>query len=90
MTGFKYTLSGRVQGVGLRWLIKAKADELKLLGSVQNMDDGSVVIHVCGDSWQLEQFDNFLNAKKLGNAQLNNIDKDSSDFAELPLEFSIN
>ena len=40
---------GKVQGVGYRKFAKAKADELGLKGSAQNLPDGSVEIFVCGD-----------------------------------------
>ena len=40
---------GKVQGVGYRKFAKAKADELGLQGSAQNLLDGSVEIFACGD-----------------------------------------
>lgn len=39
---------GKVQGVAFRYYTKKKADELGLLGSVENKEDGSVEIVACG------------------------------------------
>lgn len=54
---------GKVQGVGYRKFAKAKADELALYGSTQNLPDGSVEIFACGSSESLEQF---LQALRVG------------------------
>ncbi|ETD25907.1 alpha/beta fold hydrolase [Helicobacter canis] len=54
---------GKVQGVGYRKFAKAKADELALYGSTQNLPDGSVEIFACGSSEGLEQF---LQALRVG------------------------
>jgi acylphosphatase len=35
---------GRVQGVGFRWWVRARALELGLAGSATNMDDGRVLV----------------------------------------------
>jgi acylphosphatase len=37
-------LRGRVQGVGMRWWIRARALELGLAGSAGNLDDGRVEV----------------------------------------------
>ena len=37
-------LAGQVQGVGLRWWIRARALELGLVGSVENLEDGRVKV----------------------------------------------
>ena len=38
------TVRGRVQGVGFRWWVRAKALELGLVGSATNLDDGRVQV----------------------------------------------
>ena len=37
-------LSGQVQGVGMRWWVRARALELGLVGSASNRDDGRVEV----------------------------------------------
>jgi acylphosphatase len=37
-------VSGRVQGVGFRWWVRARATELGLAGSAANLPDGSVEV----------------------------------------------
>jgi len=41
-------LEGRVQGVGFRWWTRREATGLGLRGTVRNLDDGSVEVHVAG------------------------------------------
>ncbi|MBT8233945.1 MAG: acylphosphatase [Saprospiraceae bacterium] len=45
---FHIKVFGTVQGVGFRYYTKLKADELKVIGNVQNKSDGSVEINVSG------------------------------------------
>jgi acylphosphatase len=42
-------VSGRVQGVGFRWWVRANATELGLVGAAENLTDGRVRIVVEGD-----------------------------------------
>jgi len=51
----KLRVFGRVQGVNFRVNVKAKADELGLVGRVWNCDDGSVEIIACGDERDLRE-----------------------------------
>src|SRR6266567_400620 len=37
-------VAGQVQGVGLRWWIRARALELGLVGSAENLEDGRVKV----------------------------------------------
>lgn len=49
-------LSGRVQGVGFRFMAKQKADELGVKGWIKNNDDGTVELEAEGNEAQLERF----------------------------------
>ena len=51
----KIRICGKVQGVAMRAYTKKSADSLKIEGSVQNADDGSVVIYACGLAANLEK-----------------------------------
>ncbi|KKT78013.1 MAG: Acylphosphatase [Candidatus Giovannonibacteria bacterium GW2011_GWC2_44_8] len=49
-------LSGRVQGVGLRYQAKETADKLGLYGCARNLNDGGVFIEAEGNKSSLNQF----------------------------------
>ena len=49
-------VSGRVQGVFYRASAKAKADELGIVGFVQNLPDGKVYIEAEGADEKLDRF----------------------------------
>jgi acylphosphatase len=48
-------VTGRVQGVGFRWWVRARALELGLVGSAANLDDGRVQVVAEGPPEALEQ-----------------------------------
>jgi acylphosphatase len=54
------TIGGRVQGVGYRYSVIHVANELGLVGWVQNMPNGSVRIWAQGHGAVLERFVEFL------------------------------
>ncbi|WP_390404861.1 acylphosphatase [Lacticaseibacillus jixiensis] len=49
-------VTGRVQGVGFRWMTKRVADQLKIRGFVQNRLDGSVYIEAKGPAVNMAKF----------------------------------
>ncbi len=53
-------LTGTVQGVGLRYKIHWKAEDLGLAGWVRNESDGSVTTHVEGMSYRTQAFQEWL------------------------------
>ena len=53
-------LNGEVQGVGLRYAIKRKADQLKLKGWVQNEADGTVNCCLSDNQKKIEEFIHWL------------------------------
>ncbi len=58
---FHIVLIGRVQGVGFRYFIRQKANELKLKGWVKNKADGSVELEVEGNSDSITIFLDMIN-----------------------------
>jgi acylphosphatase len=48
-------LSGRVQGVGMRWWVRSRALELGLAGHASNLDDGRVEVVAEGSRPACEQ-----------------------------------
>jgi acylphosphatase len=49
VTSKGFLVRGRVQGVGFRWWTARQARALGLSGSVRNLLDGAVEVHVSGD-----------------------------------------
>ena len=54
------TVTGRVQGVGYRYAVERVAQELGLVGWVQNVTDGSVETWAQGDEPNLERLVAFM------------------------------
>ena len=50
-------IRGRVQGVGFRWFIVEKAEQLNLAGWVRNRRDGCVELAAAGPVDALKQFE---------------------------------
>ncbi|HEX4964681.1 MAG TPA: acylphosphatase [Thermoanaerobaculia bacterium] len=53
---FRFTLSGRVQGVGFRWYVRHVAQELGVTGRVRNLPDGRVEAEAAGEPEALSAF----------------------------------
>jgi acylphosphatase len=54
---------GRVQGVGLRWWIRARAIELGLAGHARNASDGRVEVLAQGEAERIRQLVSLLEEK---------------------------
>ena len=57
MESIHIEIRGRVQGVGFRWFVVEKAEELGLAGWVRNTSHGSVEIAAAGQRDALERFE---------------------------------
>jgi len=53
---------GKVQGVAFRYYTKLKADELGIIGTVENLSDGSVKIISLGDDLSMNTFINWCHS----------------------------
>lgn len=49
-----WVVEGQVQGVGFRWFVKQKAQQLGLAGTVRNMPDASVEVMAAGPDAKLD------------------------------------
>lgn len=56
MATFRYTVSGRVQGVGFRYFARKVAEAFDIGGSVRNREDGTVEIVAVGSAENLRSF----------------------------------
>lgn len=54
MAGFRYIVSGTVQGVGFRAYVSREAQALGLRGFVRNRSDGTVEVEAYGSEPQLQ------------------------------------
>jgi acylphosphatase len=49
-------IEGAVQGVGFRWWAVQRAGEFRLRGTVRNLPDGAVDVHVEGNGDDIDRF----------------------------------
>ncbi|MCW8334975.1 acylphosphatase [Vibrio sp. SCSIO 43135] len=56
----KFTVSGRVQGVGFRYHTSHQGLKFGLTGYAKNLNSGDVEVMVCGESLAIEQMANWL------------------------------
>ncbi len=54
------TIEGKVQGVGYRYFVRARALELDLSGYARNLPDGKVVVVAEGDKKELDTLVDYL------------------------------
>lgn len=77
MINYKIEVKGNVQGVGYRYAAYQKANILGVKGTVQNLEDGSVVINASGQPEKMESFVNWCqvgpDAAKVSNVQTQEI-----------------
>lgn len=51
----KITVLGNVQGVGYREFVQKRAEQYSIEGTIQNTEEGTVLIYVCGLSANLDK-----------------------------------
>ncbi len=56
----RWLISGRVQGVGFRWFVLKRAEELGLKGWASNRTDGRVEVVASGDKEAMADLDGSL------------------------------
>lgn len=64
MENVKIVVQGKVQGVGFRYHTKTLADQIGILGTVENQSDGSVLIYASSNKEDLQTFVSQLKNKK--------------------------
>ncbi len=57
---YMWLISGRVQGVGFRWFVLRRAEQLGIAGWARNLPDGRVEVLGIGTAEQLSVFDTSL------------------------------
>ena len=72
---------GKVQGVGFRMYTQSKAEELGVIGFVQNLDDGTVKIVAAGED---DKVDALINWAKTGSpaAEVDNVQTEVMEYRE--------
>ena len=76
-------IEGRVQGVGYRYEMQAKAQQVGLIGWVRNRHDNSVEAVVCGDS--MNDIDEIITWARSG-PRLANVARIQVSDAEVPVQ----
>lgn len=66
------TVSGKVQGVGFRYMTKIVADDIGVFGIVKNEDNGDVYIEAFGDE---EKVNTFITAVEKSPAPFGRVDR---------------
>ena len=83
-----FRVSGRVQGVGYRWMVRETAARLDLRGWVRNLPDGDVELVVAGAAAALDELEKVLS---LGprTARVDSVDRRRLDQEVADPDFSI-
>ena len=60
MKTYHFIIKGRVQGVGFRYFVKKRANELGIKGSVKNLINGDVEVYAQGSKDMIIIFKEYL------------------------------
>ena len=88
MSGRRFVVRGRVQGVGFRYFVLSRARLLGLHGWVRNLPDGSVEARAWGDEAGLESLRVHL-AEGPGHARVEGVEATALDEGSPGGEFKI-
>ena len=88
MSGRRYVVRGRVQGVGFRYFVQQRARRLGLAGWVRNLPDGTVEARAWGEEAALESLRAHL-AEGPGHARVEQVDVSPLDEGSPSGEFQI-
>ena len=89
MKSVQIIISGHVQGVFFRESTKRKANELGLVGYVENLDNGNVEVVAQGDEDKLNELIKFIK-KNPGKSKVENIkitDKTTENFKTFEIRY---
>ena len=81
-------VSGRVQGVGFRWMVRDTAGRLGLRGWVRNLPDGDVELVAGGDAGALDELESAL-ARGPRFSKVDSVDRQDLDEEVREAGFSI-
>jgi acylphosphatase len=84
----KFTVSGRVQGVGFRFFAERWANQLGICGYVKNCWEGTVEVYAIGDEISLEEFKRHL-AEGPRSARVSHIEECDEDIDERRTRFAV-
>ena len=56
----RWTVRGRVQGVGFRWFVQRKAEDLAIAGWARNLPDGRVEVVAAGSKHSIAELETAL------------------------------
>lgn len=84
MITYQIIVTGHVQGVGFRWSCVQLAQQLQLTGTVKNLVDGRVEIHVTGNGIIIHQFLKTIQAGINPYATVTNLTTKSEPLQEFP------
>ena len=87
MIRITYFLSGVVQGVGMRFATLQIAQNFRVAGTVENLDDGRVKIVAEGDSEELMRF--IQSVQELTSGRIKTIEQFESEPMNDFIDFSI-
>lgn len=84
---FKFTIFGKVQGVGFRWSVQRKAKELGISGYAKNLADGSVEVMAYGDCEKVEALGKWLDEGGPKPSEITNVERSEVDLDIPPKDF---